>query len=198
MTAPWIVAFVALWVLVIALGLLVLGTMRRLVPLLERSQEVISSSARRLAIGGLPPGTSVPPFTAQGITGATFVDTDLRGSTAIVLFLGSGCMACERLVDDLEHGRVPDLGARLVVVSDDRAEALRLGESAEVTVLVDENRTLARLFESAAAPHAFILDEHGTVLANGTPDEWEGLRHLFVTAKGGDRESDRAAAAMSS
>jgi peroxiredoxin len=198
MTGPWVAAFVALWVLVIALGLLVLGTLRRLLPLIERSEEVISSAAKRLAIGGLPRGTTTPTFMAEQVNGATFTELDLRGSSSVVLFLGSGCKACAQLVDDLEKDRAPDLGVRLVVVSGDRTEAQMLASSEEATVLVDEQQVLARIFQSAVAPHAFMIDEHGVVLASGVPSDWEDLRHLRSTTEGGDRRSDIAAAVVRS
>ena len=198
MTTPWIVAFVALSGLVVLLGLLVLGTLRQLTPLIERSQEIITSAARSMAIGGLAPGSSAPSFIAEEINGATFTEVDLLREPTIVVFLESGCEACEHLVEDLQHGRVPDLGVRLVVVSSDLAEARRLARSTEVTVLFDHERSVARAFQSAVSPQAFVVDEHGMVLASGTSNEWDELRRLVTIAKGGDRESDVAAAALSS
>lgn len=198
MTTPWIVAFVALWALVVLLGLLVLGALRRLVPLIERSEELVSSAARSLTIGGLAPGGSVPSFTAEDIHGATFADTDFEEAPTIILFLEPACKACELLVRDLQEGQVPDLGARLVVVSSDRAEAERLARSSEVMVIVDGDRSVARAFQSAVSPQTFVVDEHRMVLASGTPNEWDELRRLVMAAKGGDRESDVPAAAVAS
>jgi peroxiredoxin len=196
MTTAWIAAFIALWAFVVVLALLVLGTLRRIVPVIERSEEVIASAAKRLAIGGLPPGTTVPPFTGDEIGGAKFTELDLRGSTTIVLFLGSGCRACEHLVRDLELKQAPEVGARLVVVSGSPAEARLLASSADVTVLVDEERELARAFESAVAPHAFVIDEYGVVVSSGVPSDWNDVQHLGSTTGGGDRRPNIAAAAL--
>ena len=198
MTTPWIVAFVALSGLVVLVGLLVLGTLRQLTPLIERSQEIISSAARSMAIGGLAPGAAVPSFTAEEINGATFTEVDLLGEPTIVVFLESGCEACEHLVGDLQHGRVPDLGLRLVVVSSDLDEARRLARSTEVTALVDHERSVARAFQSAVSPQAFVVDEQAMVLASGTSNEWDELRRLVTTARGGDRKTGATAAAVSS
>lgn len=197
MTTPWIVAFAAQWVFVLLLGLVVLGTFRRVTPLLERSEEVIASSARRIAIGGLAPGSVVPDFAAKAVDGETCTQNDLLGHTkTVVLFLGSDCKACERLIDDLEHGRVPDFDAQIVVVSGAPAEAQRLAISPNVLSVVDDRRELSRAFESAVTPHAFVVDRHRVVTGNGTPNDWEELRSLLKSTEGGDRQPEIAAAAL--
>lgn len=195
MTTPWIAAFVGLSVVVVMLGLLVLGMLRRLAPLIERSEQVLSTAERRVAVGGLPPGTAVPAFVAEQVEGAAFSASDLRGTTTIVLFLDSDCKACEELVADLVHDRVPDIGAPLVVVSDERAEARTLARSTDVVVLVDEDRSLATAFETRVTPQAFVLSD-GRVRASGTPNNWESMSNLLAsTTKGGDRETAAAAVA---
>jgi hypothetical protein len=198
-TAPWIAAFVALWILVLILGLLVLGTLRRLMPLMERFEAGLSVGATSPSPRGLSPGTVVPPFRAQEIGGAVLTDADLRGSTSIVLFLGSSCRACERFIRDLARGRVPALEARLVPVADETDMARELARSEDTTVLVDEHRALARVFESEATPHAFVVGEDGGVLASGTPNDWNRVRDLLARAqKGGGRTSENAAAPVAS
>jgi peroxiredoxin len=195
MTTPWIVAFAAQWVFVLLVGLIVLGTFRRVTPLLERSEGVIASAARQIAIGGLAPGSAVPDFAVESVGGARFSRDDLLGrETTVVLFLGSGCRACERLVDDLEHDRVPDIGAQVVIVSGAPTEAHRLAIARNVEVLVDDHHELSHAFESAVTPHAFVVNGHGVVAGSGTPNEWEELRSLLDAAEGGDRHPDFAAA----
>lgn len=198
MTGLWIAAFVALWALVVVLGLLVLGTLRRLAPLIERVDVSLHAAATD-SIRGLQPGATPSPFMAESIDGLVFTEVDLRGSTTVVLFLGSTCGACERLAEDLESGSVPGLGARLLVVADRLDWAHALAGSAQVTVLVDEHRSLARAFETRVVPQAFVVDEHGTVLAGGRTSDWDGIRDLLASvAKGGGRESDVTAAVVAS
>lgn len=199
MTTPWIVAFVALWMLVIVLGLLVLGTLRRLAPLIERAEESLSAAAAGMSPGGLPIGSTVPAFSVEEVGGSTFTHGHLEGSRTIVLFLSSSCRACERFVDDLENGRIPNLGVQLVVVSDDADQALTFSRASSVTMLVQKDRSLSRVFESDATPQAFVVDEARRVLASGTPNDWERLRRLLAEAeRGGGRELDVAAAAIAS
>ncbi|CAN5217968.1 hypothetical protein BH18ACT12_BH18ACT12_24380 [soil metagenome] len=199
MTAPWIAAFVALWAVVLLLGLLVVGTLRRLVPIIERTQRSLASAGQSATLSGLPPGTTVPAFAIREISGDLFAESDLRGSRTTVLFLGSSCNACEGFVRDLSDGRVPHLQARLVVVADEAEEARGLATAPGVTLLVQEDRSLARVFESDRVPHAFVIDEEGRVLASGWPNDWEGLQSLVESAeKGGGRENDVTAAAIAS
>jgi hypothetical protein len=194
MSGPWIAAFVALWALVIVLAFLVLGTLRRMAPLLERTEARLAAATQRAEPSGLQPGAIVPAFEAEVFGGGRFTDADLHGARTILLFLGPSCQACERLVDDLDTGRVPELRARLVVVAHDADEAAGFAAGG-VTALVQDDRSLARVFESDRVPHAFVIAEGGTVLASGSPNDWEGVQNLLRDSeKGGGRESDIAAA----
>lgn len=199
MTTPWIIAFVALWALVMVLGVLVLGTLRRLAPVLERADLSRSDAAELVSPGGLPIGATVPEFSVFRADRAPFTEKSLEGSKTIVLFLSSSCQPCERLVADLRDGDVPDLGVALVVVTDDPDHADALDRAADVTVLAQDDRSLAHVFESKATPHAFVVDEARRVVATGTPNDWGGLRQLLARAeRGGDRDPNVAAAAVAS
>lgn len=196
MSGLWTGAFVGVCGIVVILGLIVLGTLRRLLPVLERAEASLASVGARISPGGLPSGSTVPAFSVEEIGGSLFSEGDLEGSKSVVLFLSSSCVACAQFVDDLELGRVPDLGVRLVVVSD-RSQAGRFEQLTGVIVLVQEGRSLASVFETEATPHAFVVDEQRRILASGTPNDWERLRRLLAEAeKGGASGSDIAAAVM--
>jgi hypothetical protein len=192
MSAPWIVAFIALWATVLVFGLIVLGTLRRLAPLIERAEASLAAAQERAAPRALPVGESVPTFLAETVDGATFTDADLREARTVVLFLGASCSACGHLVRDVELGQPPDLGSRLVIVSDRIDEARRFARSPDVTVVFDLDRSLAEAFESEIVPHAFVV-ENGMVLASGRPNTWDGMRDLIGARKGGDHQPDIAA-----
>lgn len=195
MTTPWIAVVVALWMFVVVLGLIMLGTLRRIAPILEQAEARLAETP---SITGLPLGATVPSFAAREVGGGAFTDADLLGATAAVLFLGASCKACESFVRDLESGRAPDLGLRLVTVVADPATAHTLAQSREVVVVIDEERSLARAFESNIVPQTFVIDEHGRVRASGKPNDWEGVRHLLTIAEGGDSRTHVAAASVAS
>lgn len=196
MTGIWIAAFVALWILVILLALVLLGMLRRVAPLLERAEATLRDAARA-TLRGLRPGEAVPAFVAEELGGGTFTDSDLRGSTTIVLFLNTGCSSCELLAADIEAARVPDLGVPLVVIADEADEAARFAEGGQARVLLQQNGSVARVFESDRTPHAFVIDETGRVVVSGSPNNWDVMVSLLEgVERGGDRELDVAAARM--
>jgi hypothetical protein len=198
MSGAWIAAFLALWLFVIVLGFLVLGTLRRLVPVVERSESTLLAAAQSRSSTGLRPGTTVTAFSANEIGGDRFTDADLRGSTTILLFLGSSCQACEQFVRGIRAARVPNLGARLVVIVDDAHEGQELSAGG-ATVLVQENHSITRAFENDRVPQAFVIDKDARVHASGWPNDWDGLQNLVTGAeKGGGRNSNAAAAAVAS
>jgi len=195
MNGLWIAALVTLWMVVMVVGLLVLGTLRRVTPVLERAEESFQASLSA-SFGGLEIGSSVPVFGVSSMGGGSFTDADLLGKKTVVLFLGPSCQACERLLADLEASRLPDIDAELVVVTDDAESAPALARAADVTVVFDDNRQLARVFDARLVPRAFVVDARGTVLAEGRPNEWKELQRL-VTG-GGGRHSDITAATLAS
>jgi hypothetical protein len=196
MTDPWIVAFIALWMLVIVIGLLVLGTLRRIVPTLERLESYAPPISADAIPRGLPAGASIPELEAERAGGGQFAISDLRGSLSFVLFLSDECRPCARFVRDLTKDRVPELGARLVVVVESASLAEQVARAQGVTVLIQRERELADVFDSNVTPHAFALDADAVVLASGTPNDWTRLRLLGqAAAKGGESDSTVVAAA---
>jgi hypothetical protein len=197
-TGLWLAAFVALWVLTIFIGLVVLGTLRRITPLIEVA-EATASSAATASLGGLPIGSRVPAFTAETIDGDVFTEMRLETGRSAVLFLNRSCEACERLADDLARGDVPqDVGVPLIVVSEDATSASEFLHSDRVTVIIDKNREVADAFDVRLVPRAFILGERRVVLAAGRPNDWDGLRRLNRTGEGGDRLADLTTEAVGS
>jgi hypothetical protein len=183
----------ALWALVAVLGLIVVGMLKRIAPILERVEGSLSDAP---SLVGLAVGAAVPSFEAEEIGAGVFTETDLHGSTAAVLFIGVSCQACERFVRDLEAGIAPELGARLVAVVADREVAASFAPSPALTVVFDERRLMAQAFESYLVPQTFVVDGDGIVLARGRPNDWEGMRLLLAHAKGGENLRDTAAAAV--
>lgn len=195
----WIVAYSVLAVTVLGVGVLALGMLRRLIPVVERSQEVLAAVARTMTVGGLPIGTAIPSFKVRDVRGNWITTNDLRGSPAVILFIDSSCDACDTLLAELRQGGDQIEDSHLMIVVSDRRDAAGLSNTAGVTVVVDEERSLAGAFRSVVIPHAFSIDEHGIVLASGTPNDSEDLRRL-VSARdeGGDRDTDLVAASATS
>jgi AhpC/TSA family len=196
-SAPWVTAFITLSGVVVVLGLIVLGTLRRLAPVIEQAEETLGRATATAAPGGLETGAAVPPFVADTVQGRTFTERNLHDAMTVVLFIGTDCTACDRLVDDLANDRASELQAQVVVVTRSEHDAAQLAQSAAVTVLADTDQSVAGAFMSQIVPHAFVL-EGGTVLNSGRPSDWEAVEALVASiAKGGDQGGEVAREVLS-
>ena len=101
MSAAWTVVIVALWLLVVAIAFLVVGTLRRMSLVLQRAEAALASSPTGAAVGGLPPGAPLPAFKSKDVNGRRFASEDLLGRPAVGLLVGAECSACDDLIGDL-------------------------------------------------------------------------------------------------
>jgi hypothetical protein len=167
---------VTLWMLVVVIAAVVVGILRRVIPLLERVGDS-SSLPSRLAPLGLPVGSRLPAFHARTLDDERFTADDLLGSNAIVLFLDSNCPACRMLEVDMHRSGMAELSTRLFIVVRDASEALRL-TGLEATILLQRDNAVTRAFASNATPHAFAISAEGLVVATETPNTVAGLQRL--------------------
>ena len=175
MSTPWIVAVLALWMLVLLLAVLVLGTLRRLAPLLERAEVAIQGSRP----GGLEPGAWVPDFEAVDADGARLTAADLDGQRSMVLLVDLDCPPCKQLVGEISAADPRELEFELVAIYGERALHSGFPEVPGVRTLVQVDGSVSRAFESNSTPHTFVLDGR-RVVDSGTPNTIEGLRHLAL------------------
>lgn len=194
MSSPWIAAFLVLWVLVLVLGLLVLGMLRRVSAVLERAESLVSPIRGDLAPRGLARGTSVPDFEAEDESGSVVSSADVLHGETIILFLDADCPPCKLLVDDLSLTTWSDLEVELVAVVSDRRYADSLAAVPGLTVLLESRRAVSDAFDSNARPHAFAISAAGVVAGSDTPNSREQLRQLArqVTEGGDSRAGMRA------
>lgn len=190
MSAPWIAAVIALWILVITLAIVVVGLLRRVAPLLERAESSLDALPLHLQPGGLEPGSALPTFSAHTPDGASFTDGDVRGHESIVLFFEKDCPACKALEADLRAADVAALEVPIYVVLRDSDEATRFA-GLEVDSIVDEGGSVKRAFRSNAAPHVFAISKDAVVTAIGTPNTFNGLRKLaHELRRGGEHRAE--------
>lgn len=195
MSTPWIAAFAALWLVVFVVAYLALGMLRRLLPVLTEAEGILAGARRSARTGGLDVGARIPDFDVATVSGERLTRSDLIGPRTILLFLGPTCPACERFNHDLVEGVVPDLEEKLVVVTSDAEQALRL-DGALLAVVADSERVLADALQSDRTPHAFVVDPDARVAAVGSPNTWDQLRDLIddTREEGGDARTLTASA----
>lgn len=94
MSTSWMLAFGMLAACVLAIALVVLGTLRRISGVLELAEARLAELPATRGPGGLEPGASLPAFTVERFGGGILTDEDLRGSPGLLLLISSTCPAC--------------------------------------------------------------------------------------------------------
>lgn len=184
MSGFWIVALLCLWAFAVVLGLLVLGLLRRIAPILERAEAMASSTA---ASPGLPPGSALPPFEVVSGDGRKLKSSDLVGSPFVLLFVSSGCAPCKRLGEEMRRANEGSLVVDVVVVADQSDAGIDFPEWEYATLAYQSEGQVSRALGSSATPHAFAIGSSGVVVAAGFPNTLNQLKALANQAReGGD------------
>jgi len=188
----WIAAVAAI-LTVVFLGLVLAGVVRRLDELRREVEELRRTQVALADVehpeGGLPIGSAVPSFDAELETGGRFSSSNMKGSMHLVVFADPTCTACEGLVppllDSAAKGDVPPVvvvgmagrvwpaGWMPAAGTEDRAGVVR-----------DEGGRIARAFGSDFSPHVFVVDEGGSVTAQGPAGTLAAVRDLLRDAEG--------------
>ncbi|MGH2411438.1 MAG: peroxiredoxin family protein [Chloroflexota bacterium] len=172
MQGPWIAVFVAQWVLLVFLTVLVAGVLRYLGAIQER----LTLAAPHISRYEL--GDAIDSFTLPTIDGEELRTQDLlRGPVGALIFLLSpSCPACKTMVAQVaEVAERPDRLAKLgwsiaVVTSGERkaVEEMRAAYpglmSPGVFVLYDPDASVLRRFGVGAVPTGMAVDTKGRVV----------------------------------
>jgi peroxiredoxin len=169
LTAPWVVAFIVLWIAVISTMLLALGLIKRVGPALE----ALESAMRE----GLVEGSKLPAFEAVRASGEVLSAEDMKGVPGVILFLSPGCQPCERIADEL-RGTVPQLVADLYLVVPDTEEGRRATSGLETRVLYQRGNSVSKAFATNITPHAFAIDSSGVIVGQRVPGSVQDLERL--------------------
>jgi len=173
MTAPWVVLFVALWLVVLAETLLVLGLSKRLTALEStRPGDVEASSGK---MGVLPVGTRLPRIPSDRL-GIPSPNVAVRCS--VVLFLSPGCAPCLKLVELLRNhdlGRNVADDFELVVVSNQTGteQFSHVGRT-----VVDPAGGLAKSLGVPGTPFGMAIDSEGVIRQVAIPNVVEDVKML--------------------
>jgi hypothetical protein len=181
-TGPWIALVISLTVLVMTLAVLVLGLMRRVVPLLE------SEGHRHYGLGlsGLAPGDTVPPFEAREPDGTVLASDRLLERSRVLLFMSASCQPCRTVAADLRTK--PEAAALpLLVVLPDEPQSHQMDLPASAPVVFERDRAASDAFRNSAVPHAYAVDAAGVVIRAAPVQGLDDLRALAdALPKGGD------------
>lgn len=156
MTGWWAAAFVAQWVLLIVLCVVVVALARQVGTLHLR---LGPRGALEIDTEGPALGETLPPVSARGADGATVV-LGGPGARRLVLFSSPTCIVCREVAPAIP------------------AAAQAGGLVAEIVHDPESERT----FEVPGTPFVLVLDELGIVRAKGTVNNLEQVEGLVDTA----------------
>lgn len=187
MSWPWVVAFVALWILVLVLAVLMLGAMRRVVPLLVQLEKTAARQGLPSDVGGLPPGSEVPSFELINGAGEKVRFGETLPLPAVFLLVESGCSPCEELMEELDQQHADSLsGVPLYVVltdeSDGRGKFATLREKG-LQVFEQKQKQVSDVFQQQAFPHAFAVSVDGRVADSTIANSVDQLKRLAEEAR---------------
>ena len=200
MNTVWLISTAVLWAAVLFLGFLLLGALRALGLLRWRLEQLEATTPSRRGRAGLKPGKKAPDFTLPSVTGGDVSLHDFAGQRVFLVFTQSGCKPCHRVVPELNKlQRGGDV--QVLVVNNGELEATRqwAGEAAVCfPVLVQQQLSVSRRYETYATPFAFLIDERGVIVSKGIINNGQHIDFVLAgagAARNGQAEAEPATAA---
>ena len=179
-----LVSTIVMWVLLLLLGFLLLGTLRALGVLTWRLEQLEATTPSRLGRDGLKVGKKALDFTLPSVASGERSLHDFLGRKMLLVFTQSGCGPCKAIAPELN--RVHDQGEHHVVVVNNGELEATLQWAAEVdarfTVLVQENLSLSKSYQVFATPFAFAVNEKGIITSKGIVGSRQHLGYVLSGA----------------
>ena len=178
---PLVVSNLVLWALVVALALVVFALARQIGVLHER----IAPAGALMLSGGVKPGESVPELELRTLRGEPFdlAGSGRRGRGLLLFFLSPVCPVCKSLLPILKRVAREERGwLDLAFASDGDAQrdhqafVERYGLEGFTYVL---SQQLGMVFQVGKLPYAVLVDERGTLAAQGLVNSREHIESLF-------------------
>lgn len=176
---------IALWVAVLALGVVCMALARQIGVLHQRIAPAGALALRQ----PLKPGEPVPEMSLTALDGAAVRIGGARGGRSqLVLFVSPDCAICESLLPAVRSAQGAERAwLDIVLASDGDAERQLqfvkdkgLGKFPYVL-----SEQLGRSFGVAKLPYAVLIDEAGKLSATGLVNTREHLESLFVAKERG-------------
>jgi methylamine dehydrogenase accessory protein MauD len=184
MSTLLIVSSIALWIVVIAVGFLLLGTLRALGLVEWRLDQLEATRPSRINREGLKPGRKAPGFTLPRVDGGECSLDNYAGKRVLLVFVQANCGPCHAVVPALN--RLQRCGeVQVLAINSAEAEASQAW-AAEVhagfPVLVQERLEISKKYQVFATPFAFVIDERGVIASCGIANNRQHVRFVLDAA----------------
>lgn len=182
MSWPWIVAFVALWATLAVVAAIVIGVLRRVIPLLEAS--MAQSIGELSDLSRISLLSQVPDFRLLDANGS---ETSLGVSVteiSLIVLTSSTCGPCQLLLNELDRLAEPVDGMLPILVITDQSDEAHQGRAtAAYNVFVDIDRSAKGAFQTSATPYAFTVSGSLVLLEKRVPNSIGDLREMSRSQK---------------
>lgn len=175
----WLVSYVVLWVLVIALSLLVLALARQIGVLHMR---LGPRGALEVDDEGPPLGEAPEPLEARTLDGHDLT-VGGPGDPQLLLFVSPGCPVCKQVLPSLSPAARASRMSPIAIVDVEEAPARAAYIHSNPGVPVVASPETATHYDVPGTPYAVILDAIGVVRAKGTVNSLEQIEGLVDTAR---------------
>jgi methylamine dehydrogenase accessory protein MauD len=183
-----LISSIALWVVVLFLGFMLLGTLRALGLANWRLEQLGATTPKRLGRDGLKPGKKAPDFSLPSADGKEVSLQDFAGRQVFLVFTQSGCGPCKKIIPELNR-----LGSRgdsqVVVINNGDADTTRSWSKevgARFPVLAQDRFSVSRRYEVFATPFAFLIDQKGMIASKGIINNRQHIRYVLSGARVGE------------
>jgi methylamine dehydrogenase accessory protein MauD len=192
MEGVWLVSYIVLWILVLAMGVLILLLYRQLGIMYLGSAEGVSRD-------GLAKGTQAPDFSVTDQYGHLQRLINYRGRPTLLLFGSPHCSPCRTLLPQLHDWAAahPDVGV-LWLNAASPEESLKFVSDTGATIPVapyppEGNSNLLDTYRVRVTPFSFLLDENGVIRAKGLVNTKAGLDLYYKELKTGKQQEQTVA-----
>lgn len=189
MSGIWLSSYVALWVLVGALCLFLVGLLRQLGVLQYQFEHppVITPGANMPALEDDGPaiGSPFPQFVAETINGfgTVALTTQRRASRTLVIFMSPLCESCQHMIGPLNalmDDPTQDLFVIVILRGDEgMCRSFLSVFPLRLSAICDDDSSIHRGFNVHRAPLGLLYDEHGMLVRKGVTQTDDGLQVLL-------------------
>lgn len=184
MTTALLLSNLILFIAVLGLAFLVLGSLRALGLVNWRLDQLEMTRPSRIGRDGVKPGKKAPDFTLPSVAHGDVALHDFAGRTVLLVFTQSGCGPCHGIAPELN--RLHDKGEhQILVVNNGDPQSTRewaTETKARFPVLAQEKFDVAKRYETFATPFAFLIDEQGVVRSKGIAGTRQYLGYVLSGA----------------
>lgn len=175
MSLPFYISYVGLWVVVAFQTVLLVGIMRTVYR--KPGEAAVRESEDRLK-----PGSRLPSFSVEDITGATIDSERLVGRQTALLFVSPNCDSCAVTLEELDALHAKTGGNVVVFCLAERTTCSQLIDDygLRAPVVVDDEHRIAGLLRVSSAPTAVLVDRFGYVETYGHPRAPVDLERLLT------------------